>query len=94
MGNNIVNQNDFQSPEIKAFISKVAELNRQATNLIQGENAPEDKNEKSEKSKTNKSDYVQGKLVAGPNICLGLNNSGLIFRIYNATNGVVKVRIF
>ena len=42
------------------------------------------KKDESETPKTeNKCDYVQGKLVAGPNVCLGLNNSGLIFRILN-----------
>ena len=92
-----MNQNDIQSPEIKAFISKVAELNRQAKYLIQGENEPQEKNEEPEKSQTeNKCDYVQGKLVAGPNVCLGLNNSGLIFRIFEATDSehILKVAIF
>ena len=77
-----MNQNDIQSPDIKAFISQVAELNRQAANLIQGDNAPEENSDKPQTE--NKCDYVRGKLVAGPNVCLGLNNSGLIFRIFNA----------
>ena len=88
-----MNQNDIQSPEIKAFVSKVAELNRQAKNLIQGEHEPQEKTEKPQTE--NKCDYVQGKLVAGPNVCLGLNNSGLIFKTFNATeNKFVKVTVF
>ena len=66
----------FKSPEIKALISQVAQINRQAANLIEG-NAPEEDNDKMEKAKIeNKCDYVPGKLVAGPSVTHGLNNSG------------------
>ena len=66
----------FKSPEIKALISQVAQINRQAANLIEG-NAPEEDNDKMEKAKiVNKCDYVPGKLVAGPSVTHGLNNSG------------------
>ena len=87
-----MNQNDIQSPDIKAFISQVEELNRQAANLIQGDKAPEENSDKSQTE--NKCDYARGKLVAGPNVCLGLNNSGLIFRILNIVEEkIVKLSI-
>jgi len=68
------NNHLIQSPEIKALISQVAQINRQAANLIEG-NAPDE--DKVDKSKIeNKCDYVPGKLVAGPSVSHGLNNSG------------------
>ena len=58
------------------MISQVAQINRQAANLIEG-NAPDEDSDKVDEPKIeNKCDYVPGKLVAGPNVSHGLNNTG------------------
>ena len=57
----------------------------------QNDASEEDKNDGSEIPETeNKCDYVQGKLVAGPNVSHGLNNSGWIHRIFYTTKIVSK----
>ena len=82
-----MHKNEIQSPEIKALISQVAEANRLAANLNKGIHEPEGEKKKSDDlekklddsdppKSENKCDYIPGKLVAGPNVSHGLNNSG------------------